>query len=147
MLQIRCDKFGVKGIMESQSWNSRIASGEACSVAQSCLTLQPHGLQPARLLCPWNSPGKDSGVGCHFPSSRGLPNPGLKPSSLALKGRFFTTSATWEACYQGKQGLKCKNDPLNLDPNPYSAAFKKCDFGLDGRRAGGEWMDGCVRMA
>ena len=32
----------------------------------SCLVLQPHGLQPARLLCPWNFPGKDTGVGCHF---------------------------------------------------------------------------------
>ena len=28
--------------------------------------LQPHGLQPARLLCPWNSPGKNTGVDCHF---------------------------------------------------------------------------------
>ena len=27
--------------------------------------LQPHGLQPTRLLCPWNSPGKNTGVGCH----------------------------------------------------------------------------------
>ena len=27
-------------------------------------TLQPHGLQPARLLCPWGSPGKNTGVGC-----------------------------------------------------------------------------------
>ena len=25
-----------------------------------------HGLQPARLLCPWNFPGKNAGVGCHF---------------------------------------------------------------------------------
>ena len=24
------------------------------------------GLQPARLLCPWDFPGKDTGVGCHF---------------------------------------------------------------------------------
>ena len=26
----------------------------------------PRGLQPARLLCPWDSPGKITGVGCHF---------------------------------------------------------------------------------
>ena len=26
---------------------------------------QPHGLQPSRLLCPWNSPGKKAGVGRH----------------------------------------------------------------------------------
>ena len=38
-----------------------------CSVAKSCPTLLwPHGLWPARLLCPWDSPGKNTGVGCHF---------------------------------------------------------------------------------
>ena len=25
-----------------------------------------HRLQPTRLLCPWNFPGKNTGVGCHF---------------------------------------------------------------------------------
>ena len=28
-------------------------------------SLWPHGLQPSRLLSPWNSPGKNTGVGCH----------------------------------------------------------------------------------
>ena len=33
---------------------------------QSCPdSLAPSGLWPARLLCPWDSPGKDTGVGCH----------------------------------------------------------------------------------
>ena len=27
---------------------------------------RPHGLQPNRLLRPWDSPGKNTGVGCHF---------------------------------------------------------------------------------
>ena len=37
-----------------------------CSVARSHPTLlQPHG-KPARLLCPWDFPGRDTGVGCHF---------------------------------------------------------------------------------
>ena len=27
---------------------------------------RPHGLQPTRLLRPWDSPGKNTGVGCHF---------------------------------------------------------------------------------
>ena len=26
---------------------------------------QPHGLQPTRLFCPWDFPGKSTGVGCH----------------------------------------------------------------------------------
>ena len=29
-------------------------------------SLQPHGLQPASLLYPWDFPGKNTGVGCHF---------------------------------------------------------------------------------
>ena len=29
-------------------------------------SLRPHGLWSARLLCPWDFPGKNTGVGCHF---------------------------------------------------------------------------------
>ena len=29
-------------------------------------SVQPHWWQPTRLLCPWDSPGKNTGVGCHF---------------------------------------------------------------------------------
>ena len=29
-------------------------------------SLRPHGLQPTRLRSPWDSPGKNTGVGCHF---------------------------------------------------------------------------------
>ena len=41
-----------------------VGSFSAC--AQSCPTLQPHGLLPIRLLCPWDFQGKNTGVGCHF---------------------------------------------------------------------------------
>ena len=34
-------------------------------IIQSCQTLRSCGLQPARLLCPRNSPGKNTGVCCH----------------------------------------------------------------------------------
>ena len=38
-----------------------------CLVTQSCPTLcNPMDCSPPRLLCPWNSPGKSTGVGCHF---------------------------------------------------------------------------------
>ena len=29
-------------------------------------SVQPHGQQPTRLPRPWDSPGKNTGVGCHF---------------------------------------------------------------------------------
>ena len=38
---------------------------ELLMAPQSCRTLRPYGLQPTGLLCPWESPGKDTGVGCH----------------------------------------------------------------------------------
>ena len=41
----------------------------ACVCVSSSVTsnsLQPHGLYPTRLLCPWDSPGKITGVGCLF---------------------------------------------------------------------------------
>ena len=28
--------------------------------------VRPHRWQPTSLLCPWDSPGKNTGVGCHF---------------------------------------------------------------------------------
>ena len=60
-------------------------------VAQSCPTLlQPHGLQPTRLLCPWDSPSKNTGIGCHF-LLQGI------FQTQGLVGGFFTNSATWEA--------------------------------------------------
>ena len=42
-------------------------------------SLRPHELQPTRLLCPWDSPGKNTGVGCRallqgiFPTQRSSP--------------------------------------------------------------------------
>ena len=35
-----------------------------CSVASN--SLQPHRQEPTRFLYPWDSPGKNTGVGCHF---------------------------------------------------------------------------------
>ena len=29
-------------------------------------SVRPHRQQPTRLHCPWDSPGKNTGVGCHF---------------------------------------------------------------------------------
>ena len=42
---------------ESKKWKWN------CSVVSD--SSQPHGLQPTRLLCPWDSSGKSTGVGCH----------------------------------------------------------------------------------
>ena len=80
-----------------------------CVRAHSVLSdsLQPYGLQPARLLCLWNFPGKNIGVSCHFLLQGIFPAQGLTSKSLAfpaLAGRFFTTVP-----------------PGKSSPNPYIA--------------------------
>ena len=45
-------------------WN--YAAVAAAKLLQSCLTLRPHRQQPTRLPRPWDSPGKNTGVGCQF---------------------------------------------------------------------------------
>ena len=54
-------------------------------------------LNTYNFLCPWRSPGNNTGVGCHFLLWGDLPDPGIEPVSLAspaLAGGFFTTCAT-----------------------------------------------------
>ena len=45
-----------------------------------CLPL--HRLLPTRLLCPWDSPGKNTGVGCHSLLQKTFPTQGSNPGLL-----------------------------------------------------------------
>ena len=59
-------------------------------------SLRPHGLQPAMLLCAWDSPGNNTGVGCHF-LLPGIfrPRDGTHVSYVFCIGRRGP-SVTWE---------------------------------------------------
>ena len=62
----------------------------------SCVQLfASPGLQSTRLLCPWNFPGQEYWNRLPFPPPGDLPDPGIKPTSLAspaLAGGFFTAA-------------------------------------------------------
>ena len=47
-----------------QGWALQVVGHDACSVLSD--SLQLYRLSPARLLCRWDSPGKNIAVGCHF---------------------------------------------------------------------------------
>ena len=48
-------------------WGGVIFKANCCWVTKLCQTLfQPHGLQSASYLCPWDFPGKNTGVGYHL---------------------------------------------------------------------------------
>ena len=78
----------------------------AYSVAQSCLTLWSHRLQPTRLLCLWDFQGKNTRVGCHF----------------LLQGIFSTQGSNTHL-------LHWQADSLLLEPpgKPFHMAEKKVE--------------------
>ena len=55
------------------------------SLAQLCLTLQPHELYPTRLLWPWGFSRQEYWSGLPFPSPEDLPNLRIKPGSPVLQ--------------------------------------------------------------
>ena len=74
-----------------------VLSPSVCAICMSVLviqswpTLQPHGLEPTRLLCLWDSPGKNAGMGCHALLQ------GIFPSQVScIVGRCSTIWTTRE---------------------------------------------------
>ena len=57
---------------ESEEQNKFVSWLYVCCCCCCCVasvvsdSVRPHRRQPNRLPCPWDSPGKNTGVGCHF---------------------------------------------------------------------------------
>ena len=60
--------------------------------SESVSHLRPHGLQPTRLLCPWDSWSKWTLVDCHNLLQGNLPGPGVEPRSPALQAESLHLS-------------------------------------------------------
>ena len=67
---------------------------KARSVSRSVVpnSLRPHELQPTRLFCPWDFPGKDTGVGCHFLLQGIFLSQGLNPGLLHCRQTLYGLS-------------------------------------------------------
>ena len=77
-------------------------------------SLIPYGLQPARPLCPWDSPGKNTGVGCHALLQGIFPTQGWNLHVLHL--------TPWETGSPGQVQLRRKkrdSSPLLCMPLPF----------------------------
>ena len=71
---------------------------------------QPHELQPTRILCPWDSPGKNTGVGYHA-YSRGSSWPKARTwisCVSCIAGRFFSTEPLGNPRFSGIDKLILK---------------------------------------
>ena len=86
------------------------------SVSHSVIfdSLQPHGLKSARLLCPWASPGKNTGVGCHSVLQGISLTQGSNPGLLQCSQILYCLSYR-EAHF--KQGKKIFRSFLARDPS------------------------------
>ena len=70
-------------IMKKKNKTKQNKSACFCSVALVMSdSLQPYGLYPARFLCPWDSPGKNTGVGGHTLLQGIFPTQGSNPYLL-----------------------------------------------------------------
>ena len=89
------------------------------SVSHSVVSnsLHPCELYPTRLLCPWNSPGKNTGVGCHFLFQGIFPTQGLNPSLLHCRQTLYHVS------HQGSPQALSKTFNSYLAQAPGLAAF------------------------
>ena len=101
-----------------------VAAAAAANLLQSCPTLcDPHRRQPTRLTRPWDSPGKNTGVGCHFllqcwtvksesevaqlcPTLRDPMDCSLPGSSVC--GIFQAKVLEWGATTSAKTRISCK---------------------------------------
>ena len=71
---------------------------------------RPHGLQPTRLLCPWDFPGKSTGVGCHcLLWSKGDQNRGifLAQTTFPSLPCSFLWSCDWLLASGMGMGMRC----------------------------------------
>ena len=86
---------------------SFLFESESESVSRSVMSdsLEPCGLWPARLLCPWDSLGKNTGVGCHSLLQEIFPLQGLNLGVLRCRWILHLLS------HQGRMILCCVDGP------------------------------------
>ena len=63
-------------------------------------SLQPHGLQTTRFLCPWDFPGKSAGRGCHFLLQEIFPTQVLNPGLPHCRQTLYHLSHQGSPAYE-----------------------------------------------
>ena len=82
--------------------------GGCCAVLSHSVvseSLQPHGLQPARLLCPWGFSRQEYWSGLLCPSPGDLPIPGIEPRSSTLQTDSLPSEPPGKPIKSGGGGL------------------------------------------
>ena len=90
-----------------------------------CMLLRPHEPQPTRLLCPGDSPGKNTGVGIHAILQRIFPTQGLNllKSTYIVMKEMSTKSGEFCQQYGSYEGARVNITDLVLANNFFVAAM------------------------
>ena len=86
--------------------------GSMCVCVLSCSdSLQPYGLQPSRLVCSWDFPGKNTRVGCRFLLQGIFQTQGLTHISCvsSISAKFFNTELPGKPQLIASETLKEKD--------------------------------------
>ena len=94
-----------------------------CCVSRSVVSdsLQPRGPWPSRLLCPQDSPGKNTRVGGHFFLQGNRPNPGIEPRSLASQADSLPPEPPWN-----RWNINYEQDIALRAPHAHHPGYSKC---------------------
>ena len=114
-------------------WLNSAACGLDGSVMS--VSLLPHGLQSARLLCQWGFPGKNTGMSCHFLLQGIFPTQGLNPGFLHCSQsvssvtqscptlRLHRLQHTRPPCPSPTSGVYSNSYPLSQWCHPTTSSF------------------------
>ena len=103
-------------------------------------SLQPHGLWPARLLCPWDSPGKNTGVDCHSLLQKIFPTSGLNLGLLHCRQILYHLSYREDPFFKGAHNISSPLGPraeaiIRLEPGSDLPAGLRASLGEAGGNA------------
>ena len=121
----------VKSESEKWKWSSSVVSDSS----------QPHGLQPTRLLHPWDFPGKSTGVGSPVPSHRPAVFNGMesKKTGFPVQHQLLELAQTHihQLVMQSNHLILCVPFSSCLQSFPSSGSFQICQFFTSGGQSTG----------
>ena len=119
-----------------------VLSAKKCSVSHSVVSdpLRPLGLQPSRPLCPWASPGENSGVGCHSPSLTRSP---IFPDLDSLPAPFQLPQLCGPPSTAAAAGLQVPTLP---QPQPSPGSRKRLQLKFPGAPTAQGSCSQCVHL-
>ena len=121
----------IHGILQARvlEWGATAFSASSHATFQYNLCFQP-----TRLFCPWNSPGKNTGVGCHFLLQWIFPAQGLNTDLLHFRQILYCLSHQRRLCLGNLLSLNDKANskikPLKITRSCFSLQQRKNSWNM-----------------